>query len=149
MYHRNTHWTEISKGRAQARADYVRIARHCLSATFPNITPGNCVLILITASSFYSQETVMYSLPKLMMGVSFEPCYTHRSIGPDSGVYKGVAAHYSWSVHFARRILSWTILAVLFWKCFYWISVNPYSSKNRSGQEEDSTGPTVICHIPT
>lgn len=33
-------------------------------------------------------------------GVSFEPCYTHRSIGPDSGVYKGVAAHYSWPCSF-------------------------------------------------
>ena len=97
--HRNTHWIEISTcgGWAGEGRLVACVARHCDNhfASFQvTDAPG-----VITASSFYRRgsegpESVR-NLPKLeVMGVSFEPCYTHTSIEPGPGIYKGVAVRF-------------------------------------------------------
>ena len=55
VHHRNTHWTEISKGEGSGEGRLIaRIARHC-STTFSASPRVTDVPDVITASSFYSR----------------------------------------------------------------------------------------------
>lgn len=93
--HRNTHWIEIPTcgGWAGEGRSVACIARHCdnhFASSRVTDAPG----VITDRRGSEGPESVR-NLPKLeVMGVSFEPCYTHTSIEPGPGLYKGVAVRF-------------------------------------------------------